>query len=225
MHLAQPVHLLSPSTLVVVCGAPSSRCPTRGKLRWRFFRSCGGALSCVAEGAAAASVFSNKRHLRMFFAESPNFWNSALASCLYVYLYPRSHQFRLFISVAVDVLDPPRAKYGLDRARRARHASGAVHSSARIMRLSGILTSIIRKQYLVLSAFQLLRHAAAAAWPRSPWQKARRCWWSAVGHAILAKLAGASPVCCIFSCEIAPSRPPSAISRLASCSCRLLLLG
>lgn len=139
MHLAQPVHLLSPSTLVVVCGAPSSRCPTRGKLRWRFFRSRGGALSCVAEGAAAASVFSNNRHLRMFFAESRIFWNSAFASCLYVYLYPRSQQFWLFISVAVDVLDPPRAKYGLDRARRARHASGAVHSSARIMRLSGIL--------------------------------------------------------------------------------------
>ena len=124
MHPAQPVHLSSPSTLVVVCGAPSSRCPTRGKLRWRFFRSRGGALSCVAEGAAAASVFSNNRHLRMFFAESPNFWNSAFASCLYVYLYPRSQQFWLFISVAVDVLDPPRAKYGLDRARLARHASG-----------------------------------------------------------------------------------------------------
>ncbi len=60
---------------------------------------------------------------------NPQFLNSAFASCLYVYLYPRSHQFWLFISVAVDLLDPRGAKHGLDRARPARHASGAVHYS------------------------------------------------------------------------------------------------
>jgi hypothetical protein len=103
-----------------------------------FSQSWGGVVVCGGR-CRCCIVFSNNRHLRMFFAESPNFWNSAFASCLYVYLHPRSQQFRLFISAAVDVLDPPRAKYGLDRARRARHASGAVHSSARIMRLSGII--------------------------------------------------------------------------------------
>ena len=159
MHPAQPVHLLSPSTLVVVCGAPSSRCPTRGKLRWQFFRSRGGALSCAAEGAAAASVFSNNRRLRMLFAESPNVEFSlcilfSTNACTYTSNHARSSSGSSFqlLSTCLILLVP--SMVWTERALPDMPQVWTLQCSHH--------ATLWHPQ---ISALQL-RHAPAVAWPR-----------------------------------------------------------